>query len=63
MVLVFEKIMRVICTYALHVGRLDSEKDQFYNEMASKWDLQNLDRKIIGPEDFNEQVGGRGSWF
>ena len=42
-VLIFEEaVIRVMCAYAPHqVGRSESEKDQFYNDMASEWDLQN----------------------
>ena len=42
MVLVFEEeVIIVICAYAPQVGRSECEKDQFYNDMASEWDLQN----------------------
>ena len=45
MVLVFEEeVMRVICAYGL---RAESEKDQFYNEMACKWDLQNCSEIVL----------------
>ena len=36
MMLVFEQeVIRVICAYAPQVGRSESEKDQFCNDMAS----------------------------
>ena len=42
MVLAFEEeIIIVLCAYAPQVGRSECKKDQFYNDMASKWDLQN----------------------
>ena len=42
MVPVFEEgVIRAICAYDPQVGRLECEKDQFYNDMASEWDLQN----------------------
>ena len=37
-----EEVIRVICAYAPQVGRSECEKDQFYNDIASKWNLQNL---------------------
>ena len=41
MVLVFEgEVIRVICAYAPQVERSEWEKDQFYNDMASEWDMQ-----------------------
>ena len=43
MVLVFEKeVIKAICAYAPQVGRLECEKNQFYDDMASEWSLQNL---------------------
>ena len=40
MVLVFEeKVITVICVYAAQVGRSKCKKDQFYNDMASEWNL------------------------
>ena len=39
-VLVFEEeVISVICAYAPQMRRSDCEKDQFYYEMASEWDL------------------------
>ena len=43
MVLIFEEeVIRVICVYAPQVGKSECEKDQFYNDIASEWDLQTL---------------------
>ena len=43
MVLVFEEeVIKVICAYAPQVGRSEYEKNQFCNDMANEWDLQNL---------------------
>ena len=40
MVLVFEEeVTGVICAYAPQIGRSECKKDQFYNDMASEWDL------------------------
>ena len=48
MVLVFEEeVIRVICAYPPQVGRSECKKDQFYNNMASEWDLQNPSKVIL----------------
>ena len=52
-----EEVIRVICAYAPQVGRSEYEKDPFYNDMASEWDLQNLGEVVLGLEDFNGHVG------
>ena len=51
-----EEVSRVISTYAPQVGRSECEKDQFYNDMASTWDLQNPGEVVLGLGDFNEHV-------
>ena len=49
MVLAFaEEVVRVIHAYAPQVGRSESEKDQFHNDKASEWDLQNPSKVILG---------------
>ena len=58
MVLVFEKeVVRVICAYAPQLGRSKCKKDQFYNDMASEWDLQSPGEVVLGLGDFNRHVG------
>ena len=58
--LVFEReVLRVIYAYAPKVGKSDSKKDQFYNDTASKWDLQNLGEVVLSMGDFNGHVGRR----
>ena len=60
MVLVFEEeVIRVICVYALQVGRSESKKDQFCNDMASEWDLQSPGKVVLGLGNFNGHVGRR----
>ena len=39
------------------VGRSECEKDQFYNDMASEWDLQNPGEVVLGLGDFNGDIG------
>ena len=59
-VLVFEEeVIRVICAYAPQVGRSECKKDDFYNNMASEWDLQNPGEVILGLGNFNRHVEKR----
>ena len=60
MVLVFEEeVIRVICAYAPQVERPECEKDQFYNDITSEWDLQNPSEVVLDMGDFNKHVGRR----
>ena len=54
-----EEVIRVICAYAPQVGRSECKKDQFYNDMAGDWDLQNPSEVVLGVGDFNKHVGRR----
>ena len=64
MVLAFEKeVTRIIWAYASQVGRSGCKKDQFYNDMANEWDLQNPSEVVLGLGDFNGHVGGRVDGF
>ena len=50
-------MIRVICVYIPQVGRSECKKDQFYNDMAGEWDLQNPGKVVLGLGDFNRHVG------
>ena len=57
-VLVFEEeVVRVICGYGPQSGRTSAEKERFYDEMASEWDLQSMGELVMGMGDFNGHVG------
>ena len=59
-VLVFEEeVIRVICAYAPQIGRSECKKNDFYNDMASEWDLQNPGEVILGLGNFNRHVEKR----
>ena len=45
------------------MGKSECEKDQFYDDMASEWDLQNPGKVVLGLGDFNEHVGRRINGF
>ena len=60
MVLTFEKeVVRAICAYGPQTGRPEAEKDRFYDELASEWDLGGIGEMVIGLGDFNGHVGKR----
>ena len=52
-----EEVVRVVYAYAPQVGRLECVKDQFYNDMASEWDLQSPGEVALGLGDFNGHAG------
>ena len=54
-----EEVTRVICAYDSQVGRSECEKDQFHNDNASEWDLQNPSEVVLDLGDFNGHVGRR----
>ena len=58
MVLAFkEEIVRVVSAYVPKRGRTDIEKDGFYDEMASEWNLQRKNEMVLGFGDFSGHVG------
>ena len=57
-ILIFEEeVTRVTGAYAPQVERSEFEKNQFYNDMASEWDLQSPGEVALGMGDFNGHVG------
>ena len=49
----------MICAYGPQAGRLDSEKDQLYEEMACECDLQNPGEVVLGLGDLNDMMRAR----
>jgi len=57
-VLIFEEVVvRVICAHGPQSGRSEEEKDVFYDEMVSEWDLSMAKEFVLGLGDFNGHVG------
>ena len=54
-----EEGVRVICVYGPQSGRTDAEKERFYDDLRSEWDLHNMGELVLGTGDFNGQVGKR----
>ena len=59
-VVVFEEeVIRVICAYALLVGKSDNKKEQLYCKVACGRDLQKPGEMILSLVHFNGHVGRR----
>lgn len=54
-----EEVVRIICVYSPQSGRTDAEKERFYDELSSEWDLQSVGELVLGMGDFNGHVGKR----
>ena len=54
-----EEVVRIICVYGLQSGRTGAEKERFYDDLRSEWDLHNMGELVLGMGDFNGHVGKR----
>ena len=45
--------------YGLQSGRMGAEKERFYDDLRSEWDLHSVGELVLGKGDFNEHVGKR----
>ena len=52
-----EEVVRIICEYGLQSGTMGAEKERFYDDFRSEWDLHNEDEPVLGMGDFNGHVG------
>ena len=52
-----KELIRVLCAYGPQSGRPEPEKDCFYDEMESEWDLGNSSEITFALGDFNGHVG------
>ena len=50
-------LVRIVCAYGPQSGRPDSEKVQFFDEMAREWDVGRSSEIIFSLGDFNGHVG------
>ena len=50
-------MLKVICGYGPQSGRTNVEKDQFYDALASEWELQSEGEVVLGMGDFNGHIG------
>ena len=57
-VIAFEKeeVLR-ICVYGPQSGRTCAEKERFYDDLRSEWDLHSVGELVLGMGDFNGNVG------
>ncbi|XP_068684483.1 uncharacterized protein [Montipora foliosa] len=54
-----EEVVRIICVYGPQSGRTGAEKERFYDDLRSEWDLHNMGELVLGMGDFNGHVGKR----
>ena len=57
-VVVFEEdVLRLICGYALQSGRSLEEKQSFYDELKSEWDMHSAGDLVMCFGDFDGHIG------
>ena len=52
-------MVRIICVYGPQSGRTGAEKERFYDDLRSEWDLYSMGELVLGVSDFNGHVGKR----
>ena len=52
-----EEVLRIICVYGPQSGRTAAEKEHFYDDLRSEWDLHSVGELVLGMGDFNVHVG------
>ena len=58
-VVVFEEnVLRLICGYAPHVERSLEEKQSFYDELKSEWDMHSADDLVMCLDDLMDTLVG-----
>ena len=52
-----EEVLRIICVYGPQRGRTAAEKEHFFDDLRSEWDLHSVGEIVLGMGDFNRHVG------
>ena len=52
-----EGVVKIICAYGPQSGRTGAEKERFYDDLRSEWDLHKMGELVLGMGDFNGHVG------
>ena len=52
-----EEVVRIICVYGLQSGRTGAEKERFYDDLRSEWDLHSMGELVFSMGDLNGHVG------
>ena len=52
-----EEVVRIICVYGPQSGRTCAEKDRFYDDLGSEWNLHSVGELVLAMGDFNGHVG------
>ena len=55
-VIIFGKKVKIVCAYISRCGRLMSEKEKFYEEMARGCEVENANKILICLGDFNGHI-------
>ena len=53
------EVLKIICVYGPQSGRTAAEKEHFYDDLRSEWDLHSVGELVLGMGDFNGHVGKR----
>ena len=51
-------MLRIV--YGPQSGRRAAEKEHFYDDLSSEWDLHSMGELVLGMGDFNGRVGKQG---
>ena len=54
-----EEVVRITCVYGPQSGRMGTEKEHFYDDFGSDWDLHSKGQLVVRMGDFNGHVGKR----
>ena len=52
-----EEVVRIICVYGPQSGRTGAEKERFYDDLRSEWDLHSVGELVLGMGAFNRHIG------
>ena len=52
-----EEVVKIICVYGLQSRRMGAEKERFYDDLRSEWDLHSMGELVLAMGDFNGHVG------
>ena len=51
-----EEVLRITCVYGRQSCRKAAEKEHFYDDLRSEWDLRSVGELVLGMGDFNGHV-------
>ena len=54
-----EEVLRIICVYGPQSGRMAEEKEHFYHDLRSEWNLHSVGELVLGMGVFDGHAGKR----